>query len=290
MLKSSLYDVVVVGSGAAASNLAAQVMPSSKKIRADGAVRLEGIAADQLPAVNAFAQQHPELDIFIVPTGLSVTDIRVMAFDMDSTLADMECIDDMARVIGRGDEVAAITHGAMHGALSFDESLRRRCAILRGMTVEQVEKVVAGTRLNPGAEDLIAFCHRHGIATWIISGGFTLFTEPLAKRLGMQGVVCNELVVKDGALTGEVTGMKGAAHLTNAQGKADALAHICEVGGFPITQAIACGDGANDLKMVEAAGIGVAYHGKPILQQAADCRINHEGLNAIELFFTQSWS
>ena len=117
MLKSSLYDVVVVGSGAAASNLAAQVMPSSKKIRADGAVRLEGIAADQLPAVNDFAQQHPELDVFIVPAGLSVTDIRVMAFDMDSTLADMECIDDMARVIGRGDEVAAITRRHARSAL-----------------------------------------------------------------------------------------------------------------------------------------------------------------------------
>lgn len=292
MLIANTYDLIATGADVR-SESADQIAALDPKARfqylvSRNAVRLSGLSSAQRADVENHLRQEEKFDVFIVPAGFSAKDIRLMAFDMDSTLTNMECIDDMAKILGRGPEVAAITHGAMQGSLSFEESLKKRCALLQGMTRAQVKEVVQDTKLNPGAEHLLAFCREHGIETWIVSGGFTVFTEPLVEKLHMRGTICNELEFRNDVLTGQVSGM-GGTPIVDADGKARALERLCRKAGIPITKALACGDGANDIKMVKEAGIGVAYHGKPILQQIADCRINHGGLDEIELLFCETW-
>lgn len=201
---------------------------------------------------------------------------RLVAFDMDSTLIQHEVIDELAHEAGVGAEVAAITESAMRGDVDFDESLTRRVQKLAGLSETVLQTVADRLRLTEGAERLIATLKSLGYKTAIISGGFTFFGNHLRKRLGIDYVCANTLEIENGQLTGRVTGK-----IINAAGKADLLREIAEWEHISLRQTIAVGDGANDLPMLAAAGLGIAFHAKPLVAKTASHRISHLGLDGI---------
>jgi phosphoserine phosphatase len=224
----------------------------------------------------------PGLSLRGVVPPLRLADFRLIAFDMDSTLIDIECIDEIADVAGRGPEVAAITEAAMRGEIAdYRESLRRRLALLRGVPVTALERVYRHRlRLHPGAMELIGAVKAAGLKVLLVSGGFTFFTERLQARLGLDHARSNQLGIADGLLTGEVVG-----EIVDAQAKADTLRSTCEAIGCTPQQAIAMGDGANDLEMMRVAGLSVAYRAKPRVRAAAHVAIDTGGLDRLlELF------
>ncbi|HRO60958.1 MAG TPA: phosphoserine phosphatase SerB [Burkholderiaceae bacterium] len=218
------------------------------------------------------------VDAALVPADLSLADFRLAAFDMDSTLITIECVDEIADYIGRKAEVAAITEAAMRGEIAdYDESLRRRVALLAGLpetTLQQVwdERV----RLTPGAERLVGALKAAGLKILLVSGGFTFFTDRLKAHLGIDFAQSNVLEVSDGRLTGGLVG-----RIVNAQGKREALEHNCRQIGCSPAQAIAVGDGANDLEMMGVAGISVAYRAKPLVRAQTTWAIDHGGLDTL---------
>jgi phosphoserine phosphatase len=201
---------------------------------------------------------------------------RLVAFDMDSTLIQHEVIDELAHEAGAGAAVAAITEAAMRGELEFNASLTRRVATLNGLPESTLETVAQRLRLTEGAERLIGTLKSLGYKTAIISGGFTYFGKHLQKRLGIDYVCANELEVDGGKLTGRVKGP-----IINAKRKAELLSEIAEWEHISLRQTIAVGDGANDLPMLAAAGLGIAFHAKPLVAQSASHRISHLGLDGI---------
>ena len=201
---------------------------------------------------------------------------RLVAFDMDSTLIQVEVIDELARRFGVGDEVSAITAGAMRGEYDFKESLRRRLSLLQGLDAAVLEDVAATLPLTEGAERLIANLKRLGFKIAIISGGFTYFGERLKKRLGIDYVFANKLEVKDGRLTGKVVGP-----IVDGTRKAELLRRLADKEGIDLQQVIAVGDGANDLPMLGIAGLGIAFHAKPKVKAGARQSISTLGLDAI---------
>ncbi|MGB7160700.1 MAG: phosphoserine phosphatase SerB [Tepidisphaeraceae bacterium] len=201
---------------------------------------------------------------------------RLVAFDMDSTLIQHEAIDELAHEAGAGAEVAAITEAAMRGELDFDESLTRRVASLKGLPESILETVARRLTLTEGAERLIGTLRSLGYKTAIISGGFTYFSSDLRQRLAIDYVCANELEVENGKLTGRVKGP-----IINAKRKAELLREIAEREHISLRQTIAVGDGANDLPMLAAAGLGIAFHAKPLVAQSASHRISHLGLDGI---------
>jgi phosphoserine phosphatase len=234
------------------------------------------------PSPSSRVDHAPGLSLHGVTTPLRLADFRLIAFDMDSTLIDIECIDEIADVAGRGPEVAAITEAAMRGEIAdYRESLRRRLALLRGVPVEALERVYRHRlRLHPGALELIGAVRQAGLKVLLVSGGFTYFTERLRTRLGLDFARANELGVQDGRLTGEVVG-----DIVDAHAKADTLRATCESIGCAPHQSIAMGDGANDLEMMKLAGLSVAYRAKPRVRAAAHVAIDTGGLDRLlELF------
>jgi phosphoserine phosphatase len=217
------------------------------------------------------------LDYAFVPAGRRLDDFGLFVTDMDSTLINIECIDEIAAECGKKDRVAEITEAAMRGEIDFRESLTRRVALLAGLDVSALDTVFEQRlRLNPGAEALIAGLKRAQVTTMLVSGGFTFFTERLKAALGFDYAYANQLEVDAGKLTGRVhgpivDGNAKAAHLSRVRG---ALA-------LPEDRVIAAGDGANDLPMFRAAGFTVAFRAKPVLRAEADCSLNHHGLDAI---------
>lgn len=201
---------------------------------------------------------------------------RLVAFDMDSTLIQVEVIDELAKRFGAGDEVSAITAGAMRGEYDFKESLRRRLALLKGLDAKVLEDVAATLPLTEGAERLITNLKRLGFKIAIISGGFTYFGERLKKRLGIDYVFANRLELKDGRLTGRVTGA-----IIDGARKAELLRRLADKEGLDLQQVIAVGDGANDLPMLGIAGLGIAFHAKPKVKEGARQSISTLGLDAI---------
>ena len=214
---------------------------------------------------------------------------RDIFFDMDSTLIDNECIDDMAAFCGVGEQVADITRRAMEGHLPFTENLKLRVALLKGAPADVLERTIAGVRYNPGVEKFFAFLRENGIKTTIVSGGFRPIALHVAEHLGADGVLTNEVVIRDGVLTGEVTGPAGGEVL-DAEGKRRALELFTAVAGDKLENAMATGDGANDLLMVKAAGFGVAYHAKAVLTEAADVAVRRGGLDTLTHLFEESWA
>jgi phosphoserine phosphatase len=201
---------------------------------------------------------------------------RLVVFDMDSTLIQAEVIDELAKEAGAGPEVSRITELAMRGELDFDSSLRQRVATLKGLPESVLSKVAARLVLTEGAETLIANLKELGYRTAILSGGFSYFGLRLQRQLGIDYVFANELEIVDGVLTGRVTG-----EIVNGQRKAELLEQIADIEGIHRRQVIAVGDGANDLPMLARAGLGIAFHAKPIVRSKAEQAVSHLGLDAI---------
>ena len=207
---------------------------------------------------------------------------KLAAFDMDSTLISIECIDEIAALAGKGSEVAAITEAAMRGEITdFKDSLRRRLALLAGVPASVLDRVLAERlRFNPGARALCAALKAAGLRLVLVSGGFTFFTRFVAAELGMDFVRSNELEIENGALTGRVV-MQDWGDICDGEQKRLMLLQSCAAIGCKPEQAIAVGDGANDLPMMGAAGLSVAYHAKPKVREQARIAINEGGLDRL---------
>ena len=201
---------------------------------------------------------------------------RVVALDMDSTLLQAEVIDELAKEAGVGDEVSAITEAAMRGELDFDESLRKRVHSLAGLSEDVLPKIAERLVLTEGAERLLSTLRRFGYRTAILSGGFTYFGNFLQRKLGIDHVYANELEIIEGKLTGRVIGP-----IVNAQRKAALLDQLAQEEGVDRKQCIAIGDGANDLPMLARAGLGIAFHAKPVVRLAAEHQVSTMGLDAV---------
>jgi phosphoserine phosphatase len=201
---------------------------------------------------------------------------RLVVMDMDSTLIRIEVIDELARAYGVGEQVSRITERAMHGEMDYDESLRQRVGLLKGLDVKVLDDIAANLPLTEGAETLIRVLRRLGYRTAIISGGFSVAAEALKARLGIDYAHSNVLEQEDGKLTGRTLGP-----IVNARRKAELLESIAQAEGILLDQVIAVGDGANDLLMLERAGLGIAFRAKPKLRQAADTSISAGGLDTI---------
>jgi len=221
------------------------------------------------------------LDWAWLPAGRRLSDYTLFVTDMDSTLITAECIDEIADLHGLKAKVAAITEAAMRGEIDFAESLRRRVELLAGLPETALEAVYRHRiLLSPGAERLMAALKQAEVHTMLVSGGFTYFTERLRARLGFDEAYGNTLEIRDGHLTGRVTGavVDSAAKLAHLNAAARRL-------GAGRDQILAVGDGANDIDMIAAAGLGIAYHAKPALRRAARYHLDHVGLDGIVNFF-----
>lgn len=209
--------------------------------------------------------------------GRRLADYGLLVTDMDSTLIDIECIDEVADLAGVKAAVSGITEAAMRGEIDFAESLIRRVAQLKGLPETALAEVYEHRlALNPGAEQLLEAVKAAGLHTILVSGGFTYFTERLKKRLGFDETHANTLEVRDGLLTGRVTGP-----IVDAAFKAAVLRDARSRLGLAPDQTIAIGDGANDLLMLREAGLAVAWRAKPVLCEVADCSLNHAGLDGL---------
>ncbi|MEP6654013.1 MAG: phosphoserine phosphatase SerB [Myxococcales bacterium] len=201
---------------------------------------------------------------------------RLVVMDMDSTLIRIEVIDELARAAGVGEAVAKITERAMQGEMDYDESLRQRVALLAGLDVKALDRIANDLPLTEGAETLIRVLKRLGFRTAVISGGFSRAADALKRRLGIDYAFSNNLEIEGGKLTGKVVGP-----IVNAQRKAELLELIAQLEGVLLDQVIAVGDGANDVLMLEKAGLGIAFRAKTKLREAADTTISASGLDAI---------
>lgn len=228
----------------------------------------------------------PGLDIQGFTPPLSLQDFKLIAFDMDSTLINIECVDEIADAVDRKEEVAAITEAAMRGEIAdYKESLRRRVALLKGVTIADMEMIYTQRlQLNPGAEELVKAAKAAGLKTLLVSGGFTFFTDRVRDRLGIDFTRSNVLEIRSGANCGELTGRmvdQPWGDICDGAEKRRMLLETCARLGISPKQAIAIGDGANDLPMMGEAGLSVAYHAKPKVREQAMVAINAGGLDRL---------
>ena len=229
---------------------------------------------------------RPGLTIRGVSPPLRLQDFGLIAFDMDSTLINIECVDEIADAAGRKAEVAAITEAAMRGEITdYKDSLRRRVALLEGVSVEALQQVLEQRlQLNPGAQVLVQACKAAGLRTLLVSGGFTYFADAVCERLGLDDARSNVLEVVQGRLTGALVDQPWG-DICDGDEKRRMLLATCERYGLGPHQAIAVGDGANDLPMMGVAGLSVAYHAKPRVREQAMVAIEDGGLDRLlELF------
>jgi len=226
-------------------------------------------------------RQELKVDINTLPPDFDASKIKLFISDMDSTLISIECVDEIADFINVKPQVAKITESAMAGEIDFATSLKKRVALLKGLPQQQLQRVYdERLRLNPGVENLLRGLKALGIKTALVSGGFTFFSERLQQRLQLDYQLANLLGIENNILNGEVVG-----DIVTGERKAQFLQRLCDELGIASKQSIAAGDGANDLAMLSIAGLGVAYQGKPLLQEKADIVINHGGLDLILDFF-----
>lgn len=213
---------------------------------------------------------------------LRLADYKLIAFDMDSTLINIECVDEIADAAGRKAEVAAITEAAMQGLITdYKESLRQRVALLRGVSVEHMQQVLRDRlRFNPGARELIAAAKAAGLTTLLVSGGFTFFSDHVKAGLGIDLTRANVLEMEGGQLTGRLVDQPWGDICDGAE-KRRTLLEVASLMGISPSQTIAVGDGANDLPMMGVAGLSVAYHAKPTVRAQAKVAINEGGLDRL---------
>jgi len=216
------------------------------------------------------------VDIAVAPTGLARRGRRLVVMDVDSTLIQDEVIELLAARAGRESEVAAVTSAAMRGEIDFAESLRARVSTLAGLPVSVLDEVRADIRLTAGARTLVRTMKRLGFTLAVVSGGFIEIVGPLAAELGIDHAHANRLEVRDGFLTGALVG-----DIVDRQGKATALRRFAAEEGLPLSRTVAIGDGANDLDMLAAAGLGIAFNAKPIVREQADTAVNVPYLDAV---------
>jgi phosphoserine phosphatase len=228
----------------------------------------------------------PGLQIAGITPPLRLTDFKLVAFDMDSTLINIECVDEIADAAGRKAEVAAITEAAMRGDIAdYKESLRQRVTLLKGVTVAHMQQVLTERlQLNPGAAALVAACKQAGLKVLLVSGGFTYFTDHVRDLLAIDYTRSNVLEVQNGVLTGRMVGQPWGDICDGAE-KRKMLLETCALLGIKPSQTIAMGDGANDLPMMGEAGLSVAYHAKPAVREQAHVRINSGGLDRLLTLF-----
>ena len=217
---------------------------------------------------------------------LKLSDFKLIAFDMDSTLISIECVDEIADAVGKKAEVAAITEAAMRGEITdYKDSLRQRVALLRGVTVADMEQVYnERLRINPGAAELIKACKAAGLKVLLVSGGFTFFSERVRERLGIDFTRANVLEVESGPNCGQLTGRmvdQPWGDICDGAEKRRTVLEVASLLGIEPSQCIAMGDGANDLPMMGVAGLSVAYHAKPAVRAQAMVAINEGGLDRL---------
>ena len=231
------------------------------------------------PTSTPFA---PGLNIQGFKAPLRLQDFKLIAFDMDSTLINIECVDEIADAAGRKAEVAAITEAAMRGEIKdYKDSLRQRVALLKGVPESALHEVYEHRlRLNPGAQTLVQACQQAGLKTLLVSGGFTFFTDRVRDVLRLDETRSNVLEVANGVLTGRMVD-QAWGDICDGEEKRRMLAHTCSRWGFAPDQAIAMGDGANDLPMMGLAGLSVAYHAKPAVRAQAMVSIEEGGLDRL---------
>lgn len=230
------------------------------------------------------SQPHPDPATGLLIRGftppLRLADFKLVAFDMDSTLINIECVDEIAEAAGRKAEVAAITEAAMRGEIAdYKESLRRRLALLKDVPETALEQVYAQhLQLNPGVETFVRACQAAGLKTLLVSGGFTFFSDRVRRRLGLDFARANVLEIAHGRLTGRLVDRPWGDIVDGAEKKRVVL-EVCELMGIAPEQAIAVGDGANDLPMMSVAGLSIAYHPKPAVQALAMVSIVSGGMD-----------
>jgi phosphoserine phosphatase len=245
------------------------------------AFRITHADASTQPEVARYCERT-KLDFAFVDATRTLSDFKLIASDMDSTLITIECIDEIADYAGKKAEVAAVTEAAMRGEIDWPTSLRQRVLALAGLPEATLERVYDEClQLSPGAENLIRVAKKYHIKLLLVSGGFTFFTEKLKARLGFDFAFSNKLEVIDGKLTGRVLGA-----LCDADAKARHIREIASSLNLKKSQIIAMGDGANDLKMMAEAGVSVAYRAKPVVRAEATVAFNHVGLDGVLGLFT----
>jgi phosphoserine phosphatase len=237
---------------------------------------VSGADPDALRTVLAAEAARQGLDIAVQPANLLRRGMRLIVMDVDSTLVQGEVIEMLAAHAGCEPEVAAVTEAAMRGELDFEESLRTRVALLEGLDASVLDEVYDAIQLAPGARTMVRTLRRLGYRFAIVSGGFSQITDRLAADLGIHYSRANELEIVDGRLTGRIVG-----DVVDRAGKAAALRQFAAEVGVPEAAVIAIGDGANDLDMLNAAGLGIAYNAKPLVREAADTAVNVPYLDAI---------
>ena len=256
--------------------------PASAVMLAAGAafeIAIDGETAQIAAALRRLAEARL-LDVNIVPHDNRRKSLLIA--DMDSTIVTSETLDDMASLAGLSDAILPITYRAMRGELDFEAALDERLALFAGLPASLVDDALATVTLSGGAEALVRTMRRNGASCYLISGGFTAITGPVAARCGFTGDHANILETADGTLLGSVT-----KPVLDAGAKARFLAHYCDKLGISQADAVCVGDGANDLPMLQAAGFGVAYQGKPLLREAVPLQLNHTDLRG--LLFLQGY-
>jgi len=278
--------------GAAVEAFAA-ACPAARVTRREGAARLYGVAdsADTRRIVTALAA-YWECDAALLAPDLHSRSFRLLVMDMDSTLVTIEGIDELARLAGKGAQVAAITEAAMRGQIrDYAQSLRRRVALLKGADAGLAAQVIAERlQLSPGAGGLLDAARVLGWRTLLVSGGFTVFADHVRDQLGIDASWANALHSRDGRYTGEVSGpAQNGGQIVDAAAKARALREHCAALGCTPAQAVAIGDGANDLEMLAAAGLSVAFRAKPVVRERAHIALDHSGLDGLLNAFADRW-
>ncbi|WP_431520295.1 phosphoserine phosphatase SerB [Janthinobacterium lividum] len=266
------------GDSARLDRIAALAAPTSVTRLGPNAVRCEQIAySPALRPTIEVAAQAAQLDATYMMGQRALSEFKLVAMDMDSTLITIECIDEIADMQGLKPQVAAITEAAMRGELDFAASLKQRVALLEGLDASALQRVYdERLKLSPGAETMLAAVQKAGLKTLLVSGGFTFFTARLKERLGLDYTHANELEIVDGKLTGRVLG-----GIVDAEEKQRTVERVCAQMGITPAQAIVMGDGANDLKMMGIAGLSVAFRAKPVVRSQADVALNFVGLDGL---------